>query len=167
MLAGTTLAQTTAPAPTAVKPARAPEISADDARRDLRILNRAFTELHPDLYRSTTPAELDAEFAAADAVVAVGSSRAEMYLLASQLAAAVRCGHTWTNPYNQRADVVVNLFKRADKLPFTPRSVEGRAFLPAATAQHRMGLQDRRRHRHVDAAYVCFFGAVNSSPTPT
>ena len=126
LLAGAAQAQT---APPTIKPAPAPEISADDARRDLRILKLAFAELHPGLYRSTTPAELDAEFAAADAAVAQGSSRAAMYLLASQLAAAVRCGHTWTNPYNQRADVAEKLFKRADNLPFTLRWVEGRGLV--------------------------------------
>jgi hypothetical protein len=112
----------------------APEISADDARRDLRILKRAFTELHPGLYRYTTPAELDAEFAAADAAVAQGSNRAAMYLLASQLSAAVRCGHTWTNPLNQRKDLVESLFQRADKLPLTLRWVQGRALITGSAA---------------------------------
>ena len=71
--AGTASAQ---PSPAA--PAVVPEISADDARRDLRILKRAFTELQPGLYRYTTPAALDGEFATADAAVATGSSRAAM-----------------------------------------------------------------------------------------
>jgi Peptidase family S41 len=107
----------------------APEFGAEQAQRDLRILKRAFTELHPGLYRYTTPAQFDAEFAAAEEAVKQGSTRAEMFLLASRLAAAVRCGHTWVSPYNQSKAVVDGLFARSDKLPLTLRFVEGRALI--------------------------------------
>ena len=110
----------------------APEISADDARHDLRILQRAFNDLHPGLYRYATPNNLTAEFAAADTAVAQGSSRAQMYLLASRLAAAVRCGHTWTNTSNQSDAVKQAVLARADKLPFTLRWVQGRALVTAS-----------------------------------
>lgn len=114
--------------------ALAPELSAEDARRDLRILKRALTELHPGLYRYATAAELDAEFAAADAAVAQGSSRAQMVLLASRIAATVRCGHTWVNRVNQRKDVVEGVFQRADKLPLTLRWLEGRVLVTGSAA---------------------------------
>ena len=117
-----------------------PEISAADAQRDLRILQRAFTELHPGLTRYTTAAQLDAAFGAANAAVAHGSSRAEMFLLASRLSAAVHCGHTWVSPYNQRADVVDGLFKRADKLPLTLRWVEGRALVTGSAVDGEPGV---------------------------
>lgn len=79
----------------------APELSAEQAQRDLRLLRRAFTALHPGLYRYASPADIDAGFAAAEAEVASGASRAQVYLLATRLAAQVRCGHTCTNPSNQ------------------------------------------------------------------
>jgi hypothetical protein len=117
------------------QPAAAPpEISADDARRDLRILQRAFTALHPGLYRYATAEQIDAAFAAAGGQVAAGSSRAQLYLLASRLAAGVHCGHTWTNPYNQRDDLNRALFQRADQLPLTLRWVEGRVLVTGSTA---------------------------------
>ena len=46
----------------------------------------------------------------------------------------MRCGHTWTNPYNQRKDVASSLFQRADKLPLTLRWVEGRALVTGSAA---------------------------------
>ncbi len=101
-------------------------LSADEARRDLRLLKRAFTDLHPGLYRYVTPAEMDAEFAAAESQVNAGASRAEMLLLASRLAAAVRCGHTWGNRYNQAPSVVKEVYEASDKLPLTLRWVDGR-----------------------------------------
>ena len=121
LAAGPTCAQGRAAAP--------PEISASDAQRDLRILKRAFTELHPGLTRYTTTAQIDADFAAAATAVASGSSRAQMVVLASRLAASLHCGHTWVSPHNQRQDVVDGVFKRPDKLPLTLRWVEGRALV--------------------------------------
>jgi Peptidase family S41 len=114
-------------------PAPAGEISAEAARADLRLLQRALTELHPGLYRYTTPAALSAEFADAESAVAPGSSRAQLYLLAARIAAQVHCGHTWANPLNQRQDLVDSVFQRADKLPLTLRFVEGRALVTGST----------------------------------
>ena len=111
----------------------APEISAQAAQQDLRLLQRAFKALHPGLYRYSTEAQIDADFAAALVQVAGGASRAQLFLLASRLAASVRCGHTWASPYNQSALMVKEVFERADKLPFTLRLVDGR-FLVTASA---------------------------------
>ncbi len=102
----------------------APELSAEQARRDLRILQRAFVDLHPGLYRYATPAQIEAGFAAAQAEVANGASRAQLYLLATRLAASVRCGHTWTNPSNQPPAVQQMLGRQT--LPLVLRFVEGR-----------------------------------------
>lgn len=106
----------------------APEIPGEQAQRDLRILQRAFNELHPGLHRFATPADIDAEFAAAHAAVKGGATRAEMLLTVSRLAAAVQCGHTWTNPANQ-GPAVRALFARGDKLPVALRWVEGRVLI--------------------------------------
>jgi Peptidase family S41 len=111
-----------------------PEISADDARRDLRILQQALVALHPGLYRYATPAQIDAEFAAAQQAVAQGTDRAQMVLLASRLAASVHCGHTWASRYNQADVVVKTVFERTDKLPLTLRWAEGRALITGSTA---------------------------------
>jgi hypothetical protein len=112
-----------------------PELSAVDAERDLRILQRCLAELHPGLTRYASAARIDAAFDAAVATVAAGSSRAQMVLLASQLSASVHCGHTWANPFNQRLDVIDQVLTRADKLPLTLRWVEGRALVTGRTAQ--------------------------------
>ncbi len=130
-------AQTAQPAatdgPTAqAADAPATRISADDARRDLRTLKRAFTELHPGLVRYATAAEIDSAFAEAEAEVLQGATRGQMFLLASRLAAVARCGHTWANPYNQPPAVVKEVFERADKLPLTLRQLDGRLLVTAS-----------------------------------
>ena len=110
----------------------APELSAEQAQRDLRILRRALVDLHPGLYRYATPAQIEAGFAAAQAEVAAGASRAQLYLLATRLAAAVRCGHTWTNPSNQPPAVQALLGRQT--LPLVLRFVEGRILVAASAS---------------------------------
>jgi C-terminal processing protease CtpA/Prc len=110
-----------------------PRLTAKQALRDLRLVERALTELHPGLLRYITRAAFDAELARARAAVTEGADLGTMYLLVSQLTAAVRCGHTWTNPLNQSPTVKSTVFDRADKLPVRLRLVASR-FLVTASA---------------------------------
>jgi hypothetical protein len=108
-------------------------LSADDAQADLRLLQLALAELHPGLTRYVTVAQIDAAFDAACAAMAAGGNRAQMVLLASQLCANVHCGHTWANPFNQRKDVLDEVFTRTDKLPLTLRWVEGHVLVTGSS----------------------------------
>ncbi len=114
----------------AVSPAA---LTSAQAIGELRLLKRALVALHPGLYRYRTPEQIDAEFAAAEKAVGNGASVATMYLQASRLAAAVRCGHTWTNPLNQSDAVVQRLFRANDKLPIRLRVVENRFLITASS----------------------------------
>lgn len=107
-----------------------PELSAAEAQRDLRILQRALQDLHPGLERYATPAQLAAEFDAAQAAVAQGASRGQMVLLASRIAAAVRCGHTWVSRHNQGPAVQAVVARQT--LPLVLRWVEGRILVLAS-----------------------------------
>jgi Peptidase family S41 len=106
--------------------AELPRLTAKQALRDLRIAQRALTELHPGLFRYLTPDGLASELARARAAVADGADLATMYLWISRITAAVRCGHTWTNVVNQPELVQRALFGRADKLPVQLRMVARR-----------------------------------------
>lgn len=142
----------------------APVLTAAEAQRDLRILKRALTELHPGLYRHQTPADVDAAFAAAAEEVRDGADRGRMYLLASRLAAAVRCGHTWTNTLNQGEALKREVFARADKLPVTVRYVAGRLLVTgSATAGVDRGMElvavDGRRASDLAATMLPYLRA--------
>ena len=143
-------------------------LSADNARGDLRLLKRAFTELHPGLYRYTTQQEIDAEFLAAEAQVAGGASRGEMLLLASRLSALVRCGHTWANRYNQAPAVVREVYEAKDKLPLTLRWVDGRflvtgSSLPDVQAGAELLRIDGRSSAEIAAALLPYLRADGRS----
>ncbi len=117
------------PAWSAADPA---DLTPAQAQSEIRLLERALVALHPGLYRYRTPSQIDAEFAAAEAAVSQGASIGTMYLLASRLSAAVRCGHTWTNPLNQSGAVARSVLGAADKLPLRLRVVAGRLLVTAS-----------------------------------
>lgn len=133
LLAAALLTVTTAlAAPLPSQPPVKP-LTAAEAQRDLRILRKALVEIHPGNDRFVTIDALEAEFARAQAEVANGATQGHMYLIASRLAAFVRCGHTWTNPLNQRGDVQAAVFGAADKLPLWLKRVAGRYLVTASS----------------------------------
>lgn len=97
-----------------------PEIlSAEQAAQDARILKRTLQALHPALTKYQTQAEMDAAFARFEQRAGNARNAADLYLAATELAASIRCGHTWTNVLNQEGAAKAMLLNRADKLPFT------------------------------------------------
>lgn len=108
-----------------------PDLTPEQAGKELRLLRRALVELHPGLYRYQTPAGLDLEFERAQREVAQGASPGTMYRLASRLSASVRCGHTWTNPVNQGSRMREAL-DALPVLPMTVRVVERRLLVTAS-----------------------------------
>jgi Peptidase family S41 len=106
-------------------------LSAKEAQRELRILKRGLSDLHAGLYRYQTPEQFEAEFALAEAKVADGSDAMEMYLIASRITAAVRCGHTWTNTLNQ-APAVQHALSAQPALPLRVRLLENRLLVTAS-----------------------------------
>ncbi len=111
----------------------APELTSAQAKQDARILRRALTELHPALYKYRTPAEIEAAFARFETRAGNAGTRAEMFLAAGEMAAAIRCGHTWAQPrFNQKPAITALLTERADKLPLHLVLVEGRWLVTAS-----------------------------------
>lgn len=106
-------------------------LTAKQAQRELKILKRALSDLHPGLYRYQTPEQFQAVFTRAETEVAKGSDTLKMYLIASRIAAAVRCGHTWTNPLNQGLKVQ-DALALLPALPLHVRLLEGRLLVTAS-----------------------------------
>ena len=106
-----------------VTPVNVPSLRADsmlrsaDLRADVAILRRAYTMLHPGLYRYNTPVEIDAAFNALELEFQKDRTLGETYLALSVLAAKVRCGHTYPNFFNQSDAVSAALF-REPRVPF-------------------------------------------------
>ncbi len=101
-------------------------LNENQAKQDVRIAIRALKELHPALNKYKTAAEMDAAFAKFEARGNAAKSATELYLAATELAAAIECGHTMTNPLNQGGVVRAALYEAKNKLPVQLTVVESR-----------------------------------------
>jgi hypothetical protein len=97
-----------------------------DVGGDIEILEAAYTQLHPGLYRYTTPAEMRTRFQQLKRFFAEARPLRDKYLALSWLLATVRCGHTYANFYNQSHAVQTALFDGGGRLPFYFRWLSGR-----------------------------------------
>ncbi len=125
------LARTAARPPTSLPAAGAQvpspgALTPEQAAQDAGVLQNALKALHPALVKYRSAAEMDAAFARFDSRAKAAKSAAQMYLAATELAAAIRCGHTWTNVRNQSGAARAALLDAPDKLPITLSLVEGR-----------------------------------------
>ena len=126
--------------------AAADTLTPEQARRDADILVKTLRALHPALDKYRTPAEVDAAFARFQARGGAARTPAAMYLAATELAASIRCGHTWTNVLNQQGAIKTAPARRrrqaaADHDP-------GRGPLPGAGQRHTRCPRRRRSAEH-------------------
>ncbi len=101
-------------------------LTPEQSARDVKILKRTLLEMHPALTKYRSQADIEAAFMRFEARGNAARSAADMYLAASEMAAAIRCGHTWTNVLNQEGASKSTLLENADKLPFTLMLVANR-----------------------------------------
>ena len=106
-------------------------LSSDDLRADLATLRKTYLALHPGLYRYNTPVELEARFDSVDRYFAQDRTLGEAFLALTRLTAAIRCGHTYPNFYNQSDAVGEALFEGRNKVPFEFRWLGGRMVVTA------------------------------------
>lgn len=104
--------------------------TADPARgkalaSDIRLLRRAYTTLHPGLYRYNSERDVDRLFNRLEDDWSKGPALPEAYLSLSRMLAAIRCGHSYANFYNQSDAVVDALFAGPGKLPFLFAWIDG------------------------------------------
>jgi C-terminal processing protease CtpA/Prc len=129
------------PAHSATAPhAPAATLTPAQAAQEVRIVKRALTALHPGLTKYQTDAEWQAALARFEAQATGATTPTAMYLTVTALAVSIRCGHTWTNSFNQSGAIKAALFDAPNKLPFTMTLVEGRwMVLASATPDIRAG----------------------------
>ncbi|MBK8552779.1 MAG: hypothetical protein IPL53_17645 [Ignavibacteria bacterium] len=76
------------------------ELSTAQMQNDLSILQSAWTNLHPGLFRYNTPEEIQGYFDKLRIKCREPLDEKVFYLLLSQLAQKIKCGHTFLNPLN-------------------------------------------------------------------
>lgn len=93
---------------------------------DVDVLEQAYTQLHPGLYRYNTPVQMQANFAELRLALSRQPDLPNAYLAYTRFAAKVRCGHTYPNFYNQPKAIQQALFEHDRRLPFHFRWLGGR-----------------------------------------
>jgi len=104
-------------------------IPAEGLQQDIDIVQKAYTTLHPGLYRYNTEEEINAHFDALRKELSRDQTLTEVFLAFARFVPKIRCGHTLINPYNQSETIKKAFFNRPDKLPFTFEWVDDRMIL--------------------------------------
>ena len=112
--------------PTAPGAGPGPMITGADASGDVAILRRAYTLLHPGLYRYNTPEAMAARFDQLERDLSADQSLGRAYLKLSRFLGTVKCGHTYANFFNQSDEAASALLQRRSFLPFHFRWLGGR-----------------------------------------
>ncbi|MEO0549556.1 MAG: S41 family peptidase [Pseudomonadota bacterium] len=102
-----------------------------DMLADLDYAWATYETYHAGLDRYRPQAEVKAEWDAAAADLPEEVSLEKAFLTLSKAAAAVQCGHTYANFYNQSNAVQGVLFDRSDKLPLAFKMVGSEALITA------------------------------------
>ncbi|WP_442678482.1 S41 family peptidase [Sphingomonas sp. ASY06-1R] len=115
--------------------AGAAQLPNGDFSGDAELLARAYGALHPGLYRYNSPSQMGARFLALRQTLAARPTLSDAYLALARCTAAVRCGHSYPNFYNQSDAVQRGLFDRPDKLPFLFRWIGDRMIVTRDVSQ--------------------------------
>ena len=105
------------------------QISANQLQEEVALMRKAYTELHPGLYRYTDSLSMEKHFDALSLYFQQPRTLKEAYKAYSQLLAKIRCGHTYANFWNQTTATKQALIVNDDKIPFTFRLQGKRMFV--------------------------------------
>jgi hypothetical protein len=87
--------------------------------QDFEILKGILLNYHPGLYRFQDSSTVAIHFDNLQQQLKKDLTLSEAYLLFSKFTASIKCGHTYTNFYNQSGITKDSLFNKNDKVPFT------------------------------------------------
>ena len=103
--------------------------------KELAIIKASWETIHPGLLRYNSQKEIDVLFEMAKKKVQASLSDAAYFILLSQLATKVKCGHTYLNPWNQNQEIITTYFKNA-YIPFLYRVIDGKFIITHNLSEH-------------------------------
>ena len=113
-------------------------VTSSDLLADAAVLRDAFEALHPGLYRYNDSLSLAVQFEELRETLHRDLNLPQAYLAFSRFAAAIRCGHTYANFWNQPERVRDEVLLGPNKLPFTFLLIERRMLVQQDATQHRV-----------------------------
>lgn len=108
------------------KPQPPVTLSAAQLQEDFAVFKKTLTAIHPAIYRYNTLASLEKDFAELEGKLNREMTESEFFILVSQFLNKLKCGHTYTNFYNQDEKLKARLFDQRNYLPFYFQIVDGK-----------------------------------------
>lgn len=105
------------------------KVSATQLQEDYKILKQALEELHPALYKYDSKAQREKDFEALQASLSTDQSPMEAYKNITEFTAKIKCGHTYTNFWNQKKIIRDSFIKDKNKVPFTFRIIDEEIYI--------------------------------------
>lgn len=100
-------------------------VSESQIESDIHLFSEIVKTYHPGLYRYQSESDFDKLIESYINQNQSSYSIEQSFLLFSKLAASIKCGHTYTNLFNQSKSVRSTLIENANKLPLLLKRVEG------------------------------------------
>ncbi|AFM06316.1 periplasmic protease [Bernardetia litoralis DSM 6794] len=107
----------------------AQNLSSQGLQDDAKLLWNALNELHPGLYRHNDTTILEEKYQKLLVNFSEDKTPQETFLLLSEFTAAIKCGHTYLNPFNQKNRIIDTLYNQKKLLPFTFKIIKNQWFV--------------------------------------
>lgn len=98
-------------------------LSKEERLKELTIIKSSWTTLHPGLLRYNTQNQIDQHFEDLRKNVSEKITNQQYYVLLSQLATKIKCGHTYLNPWNQTEETI-NTYYSNSFIPFLYKVID-------------------------------------------
>jgi hypothetical protein len=109
-------------------------LSSLQLQKDFAVFKKTLVTIHPGIYRYNTTESLEKSFGELNSKLNREMSESEFFILISQFVHKLKCGHTYTNFYNQDEKLKDRLFNRQTYLPFYFQIIAGKMVITANAA---------------------------------
>ena len=110
-------------------------LSKDERLREVEIIKASWIALHPGLLRYNTQAQINQYFETLKNQVSNPITNEQYFILLSQLATKVKCGHTYLNPWNQTEETTNTLFSNS-YIPFLYKVIDRKFIINHNLSEH-------------------------------
>ncbi len=98
-------------------------LTKEERFKELAIIKSSWTALHPGLLRYNTQSQIDQYFETIQRQVSNPITNQQYFILLSQLATKLKCGHTYLNPWNQTEETIKTFFSNS-YIPFLYKVID-------------------------------------------
>ena len=111
--------------------------SAQAIKEDLYLFEKMILNYHPGLHRYQQQEAFVQGIRDTESTLAPTTSLQDAFLMFTQLAVSVQCGHTFTNPYNQSGAIKSEIIDADNKLPLLLKTLDEKWYVDINASESR------------------------------